>query len=280
MYTTLIGVQDLQANLDHPDWVVVDCRFDLAQPDQGRRDYLEAHIAGAQFADIDTDLSDRSQITGGRHPLPDGDALIALFSRLGIDSSCQVVAYDAMSGAFAARLWWLLNYMGHRAVAVLDGGWPAWQAAGGPTRSGQETRPARVFTGQPDESMRVVVEKLGNVSLLIDSRDPVRYRGEFEPLDPAAGHIPGAINRFWKLNLDETGQFKPPAELAREFGELYGDQPAAEAVYYCGSGVTACHNILAVAHADLPWPRLYAGSWSEWCADPHRPVAIGGDNGP
>lgn len=275
MYTTLIGVNDLHAKLDHPDWVIVDCRFDLTQPDQGRRDYQTAHIPGAQFADIDTDLSDRGKGSGGRHPVPDAEALIELFSRLGIDSDCQVVAYDATGGAFAARLWWLLHYMGHAAVAVLNGGWPAWLAAAGPTVAGNETRTRRAFSGEPNEAMRVAVDAVSTTQLLIDSRDPGRYRGEFEPLDPAAGHIPGAINRFWKLNLEENEQFKPAADLAREFQELYEDEPAAEAVFYCGSGVTACHNILAAVYAGLPLPRLYPGSWSEWCADPARPVATG-----
>lgn len=277
MYTTLIDAAELLQNLDNPDWVVVDCRFDLSEPDQGRRDYLVAHIPGAVFADLDTDLSARKN-GGGRHPLPDPDALVDLFSRLGVDNECQVVAYDAMAGGFAARLWWLLRYMGHEAVAVLDGGWPAWLELDAPTRQGEEKREPRDFRGQPDSSMRISIDEVGKVPLLIDSRDPARYRGEFEPLDPAAGHIPGALNRFWKMNLTEGDRFKSPRELQQEFDHLLSTRgPAADAVFYCGSGVTACHNILAAVHAGLPQPRLYPGSWSEWCADSARPVATGSD---
>lgn len=274
MYTTLIDAAELQANLDNPDWVVVDCRFDLSQPEQGRRDYLMAHIPGAAFADVDTNLS-APKNGGGRHPLPDPDALIDLFSRLGIDNRCQVVAYDAMAGGFAARLWWLLRYMGHEAVAVLDGGWPAWQALDCETRQGEQQREPREFRGQPDSGMRIAIDDVGKAALLVDSRDPARYRGEFEPIDPAAGHIPGALNRFWKMNLCEGDHFKSPRELQQEFNDLYDRVAAAEAVFYCGSGVTACHNILAAVHAGLPQPRLYPGSWSEWCADSARPVATG-----
>ncbi len=269
MYTTLIDAAELQANLDNPDWVVVDCRFDLSQPDQGRRDYLVAHIPGAVFADIDTYLS-APKNGGGRHPLPDPDALIKLSV-----STAAVRSYDAMAGGFAARLWWLLRYMGHEAVAVLDGGWPAWQALGADTREGQEHREPREFRGQPDSSMRISIDDVGKVGLLVDSRDPARYRGEFEPIDPAAGHIPGALNRFWKMNLREGDHFKSPRELQQEFNDLYDRAAASEAVFYCGSGVTACHNVLAAVHAGLPQPRLYPGSWSEWCADSARPVATG-----
>lgn len=279
MYTTLIDASDLQQNLDNPDWVVIDCRFDLTEPEQGRRDYLAAHIPGAMFADIDTDLSGRKN-GGGRHPLPDPDALIELFSRFGIDSDCQVVAYDATAGGFAARAWWLLRYMGHEAVAVLDGGWPAWLEREGPTRQGEENREPRTFRGQPDSALRISIDDVSRAGLLVDSRDPARYRGEFEPLDPAAGHIPGALNRFWKMNLTDGDRFKKPRELQQEFDDLYAHGRAEEAVFYCGSGVTACHNILAAVHAGLPQPRLYPGSWSEWCADSARPVATGSDRDP
>lgn len=279
MYTTLISVNDLQQNLDNPDWVIVDCRFDLSEPDQGRRDYLVAHIAGAVFADLDNDLSAQQGAGGGRHPLPDPATLASVFTRLGIGSGCQVVVYDAMGGGFAARLWWLLRYMGHEAVAVLDGGWPAWLTAGGKTRAGEEQSGPRPFQGEAHDEMRVSIDAVGNVPLLIDSRDPARYRGEFEPLDPAAGHIPGALNRFWKLNLNDAERFRNPRELQQEFRDLFADQAAGEAVFYCGSGVTSCHNILAAVHAGLPQPRLYAGSWSEWCADSARPVATGSNGG-
>lgn len=278
MYTTLISVADLQEQIDNPDWVIVDCRFDLSEPGQGRRAYLEAHIAGAVFADLEQDLSQHQGTGGGRHPLPTADALTALFSRMGIDAGCQVVAYDDAGGGFAARLWWLLRYMGHQQVAVLDGGWSAWQAAGGVTRSGEEARQPREFRGEPDESLRVPIDAVGKAPVLIDSRDPARYRGEFEPLDPAAGHIPGAVNRFWKTNLDAADQFRAAEEIRRELGELYAGSNPAEAVFYCGSGVTACHNILAAVHAGLPQPRLFSGSWSAWCADSARPVATGADS--
>jgi len=276
MYTTLIEATDLLSNLENPDWVIVDCRYDLSEPDQGRRDYLVAHIPGAVFADIDNDLSAHKN-GGGRHPLPSPDALVDLFSRLGIDSRCQVVAYDAMAGGFAARLWWLLRYMGHEAAALLNGGWQAWLALDGPTRQGEEQRAPREFRGQPEPSMRISIDDVGKAGLLIDSRDPARYRGDFEPLDPAAGHIPGAMNRFWKMNLTEADRFKSPRELRQEFEDLYASRNASpqEAVFYCGSGVTACHNILAAVHAGLSQPRLYPGSWSEWCADSARPVATG-----
>lgn len=275
MYNTLVSVNELRAQSNNPDWVIVDCRFDLSQPDQGRRDYLAAHIPGAVYADVDADLSGPRNGGGGRHPLPEPDALRQLFSRLGIDDSCQVVAYDACGGGFAARLWWLLRQMGHEAVAVLDGGWPAWLAADAPTRSGDEQRSPRSFSGSPRDGLTVDSGTVIQAPLLVDSRDPARYRGEFEPLDPAAGHIPGARNRFWKLNLGTDDHFHSRARLAEELQQVYGRTAPDSVAFYCGSGVTACHNILAAVHAGLPEPRLYPGSWSEWCSDPARPVATG-----
>lgn len=275
MYHTLVSVNELREQLDKPDWVIVDCRFDLSQPDQGRRDYLVAHVPGAVFADLDTDLSSSGKNGGGRHPLPEPDALRRLFSRLGIDNRCQVVAYDDNGGGFAARFWWMLRHMGHDRVAVLDGGWSAWLAAEAPTRDGDEQRRPREFEGSPRPDETIDVGMVIHVPLLIDSRDPARYRGEFEPLDPAAGHIPGAYNRFWKMNLDDADRFKSPARLSAELQQLYGNADPDAVTFYCGSGVTACHNILAAVHAGLPQPRLYPGSWSEWCADSARPIATG-----
>jgi thiosulfate/3-mercaptopyruvate sulfurtransferase len=177
----------------------------------------------------------------------------------------------------AARLWWLLRYMGHEAVAVLDGGWAAWQAAALPRTSGIETRGPVAFEGFPRMDRVVAIDSVPAVKCLIDSRDPVRFRGEAEPIDPVAGHIPGAVNYFCKTNLDDGGRFRPRAVLRGALAGVFGDAAPEEAVFYCGSGVSACHNILATVHAGYPEPRLYAGSWSEWCADPARPVATGGD---
>jgi len=276
MYQTLIDCEALSRRLGDPAWVVVDCRFDLADTGRGRKEYLESHIPGAVYAHLDQDLSGPPIIAGGRHPLPAAEALIAPFSHLGIDAGKQVVAYDDASGSLAAaRLWWLLRYMGHEAVAVLDGGWSAWQDAGRPVRSDVETNSPAAFHGQPRNERVVLVHEVFKLPLLIDSRDPARYRGEVEPVDPVAGHIPGAINHFWKWNLDANGRFLNSGQLREKFLSIFKDTQAGDAVFYCGSGVTACHNLLAVAHAGLPLPRLYAGSWSEWCSGPTRPVATG-----
>lgn len=175
----------------------------------------------------------------------------------------------------AARLWWMLRYMDHGAVAVLDGGWPAWTQAGLPVEEIVQTPRPRRFEGRPHAEWLVTVEEVEKQSLLVDSRDPARYRGEVEPLDPVAGHIPGARNRFWKRNVDAEGRFLPPERIRRELQSLYGETSPEAVAFYCGSGVTACHNVLAAVHAGLPMPRLYAGSWSEWCSDPARPVAKG-----
>jgi thiosulfate/3-mercaptopyruvate sulfurtransferase len=263
-----------------PAWVVVDCRFDLADPEAGGRAYRHRHIAGAAYAHLDRDLCGAPVITRGRHPLPTAEALQATLGRLGIDDSRQVVAYDDTGGAMAARLWWLLRYMGHGAVALLDGGWDAWEAAGLPTATGEERTAARVFLGAPRTEWLVRIDHVSDAPLLIDSRDPARYRGDVEPLDPVAGHIPGAVNYCWKENLDGQGRFLGPATLRARIDRLLAGTPSREAVFYCGSGVTACHNLVAVVHAGLPAARLYAGSWSEWCTDPGRPVARGPAPGP
>ncbi|MBM2829364.1 MAG: 3-mercaptopyruvate sulfurtransferase [Gammaproteobacteria bacterium] len=275
MYKTLINCQVLCKHLNDHGWVIVDCRYDLSDKEMGRNAYRQSHIPGAVFADLHDDLSGPPVTDCGRHPLPAPQAMQALFIRLGISQDIQVVVYDNAGGSFAARLWWMLRFMGHEAVAVLDGGWPVWQQRGLPTASGEEINGPGNFHGQSRREWLVTVDKVTAAVLLVDSRDPVRYRGEAEPVDKVAGHIPGAINHFWKDNLDSNGLFKEPDMLRKEFLDFLGDTTAGDAVFYCGSGVTACHNLLAAAHAGLPAPQLYAGSWSEWCSDANRPVATG-----
>jgi thiosulfate/3-mercaptopyruvate sulfurtransferase len=278
MYRSLISPERLQAALADPHCVVIDCRYDLADTGAGRRAYLEGHIPGAIYAHLHDDLSGPTGAGGGRHPLPTPARLIEVFSRFGIDGAAQIVAYDDASGSMAARLWWLLRYMGHERVAVLDGGWSAWKGADFATESGPAAGPApRRFQGEPQRHMLVTVDEVPSAGLLIDSREPPRYRGEIEPLDPIAGHIPGARNRYWKSNLDEHGRFRPSAALRRDLQSVFAGRDPAAVTFYCGSGVTACHNLLAAVHAGLAMPRLYAGSWSEWCADPARPVARGSE---
>jgi len=275
MYNTLVDTETLHEHLEDPDWLIVDCRFDLARPEAGHQAWLEGHIPGAVYAHLEQDLSGPPLTDCGRHPLPAAAALRETFSRLGISNDSQVVVYDAAAGSMAARLWWLLRYMGHTRVALLDGGWPAWDDADLPQRPGQEQVRAARFQGTPQQDRLVLLDGIAAAALLIDSRDPARYRGDIEPIDPVGGHIPGAINRCWQENIGADGRFLPVDELADSLRDTLGQTPSMEAVFYCGSGVTACHNLLAVAHASLPMAKLYAGSWSEWCSDPARPVATG-----
>jgi thiosulfate/3-mercaptopyruvate sulfurtransferase len=275
MYDTLIRVQELHAHAGDPGWVIVDCRYDLMDRQAGYRTYLAGHVPGAAYADLHDDLSGPPVTDHGRHPLPDAERLCRLFSELGIEPGVQVVAYDDAAGSIAARLWWMLRYMNHQAVAVLDGGWQAWLDAGFAIEEPESRRRSGIFRGAPDRRLLAVIDEVAAVRCLVDARDPVRYRGETEPLDPVAGHIPGARNRFWKCNLDADGNFLPAHRLRDEFGALYDGAEPAEVVFYCGSGVSACHDILAAVHAGLPFPRLYAGSWSEWCSDRSRPIATG-----
>jgi thiosulfate/3-mercaptopyruvate sulfurtransferase len=275
MYKTIIGVGSVKENLNHPDWVIVDCRFDLSDKDAGKKSYLEAHIPGAVFADLHDDLSGPPITDHGRHPLPSVKHLKKLFEHLGISNQSQVITYDNVSGSFAARLWWLLHYMGHENVAVVDGGWALWLQAGFQIHSGKEKNPPGKFQGQVRTDWLITADMVPTVSLLVDSRDPARYRGELEPIDRIAGHIPGAINHFWKDNLTAAGLFKDNASLRKEFLEFLDGVNPGDAVFYCGSGVTACHNLLAAACAGLPPSGLYAGSWSDWCSDSGRPVVTG-----
>jgi len=274
-YQTLVGVDVVAHRFDDPRWVVVDCRFELADTEAGRRAYLGAHIPGAVYADLEKDLSGPPVTDHGRHPLPTVASLTNTFGRLGISPASQVVAYDDACGAIAARLWWLLRYLGHPAVAVLDGGWRAWTAAGQMSAGGEQSRAPANFRGKVRDQWLVTVDQVDDAPLLVDARAPERFRGEVEPLDPVAGHIPGAVNYSYDLNLDADGRFLPRARLRARLLELLGGRPPEETVFYCGSGVTACHDLLALAHAGLGTGRLYAGSWSEWCSDRARPVARG-----
>ena len=282
MHTTLISASDLAAHLDNAGWVICDCRHDLADTEAGRRAYRESHLPGARLVHLDEDLSAPRTGRNGRHPLPDPERIAQRVGELGISNSSQVVAYDASGGYYAARLWWTLRWLGHEAVAVLDGGWDAWVKAGMATSSVfPEVKPARFVRGAAlvyaVSANEIARDPRGRQHRLLDARSPDRFRGENETLDPVAGHIPGAVNRFFKLNLDAAGRFKDPAALRKEFNAVIGAEAPSDIVHYCGSGVTACHNLLAMEIAGLAGSRLYPGSWSEWCADPSRPVARGSE---
>ncbi|MEG1326885.1 MAG: sulfurtransferase [Janthinobacterium sp.] len=268
--------------MNDSDWVILDCRHDLLNPTASSDAFAAGHIQNAQFADIDTALSGPKTARGaaftGRHPLPDRNVLLAALRGWGISDDTQVVAYDGQGGMFAARLWWLLRWLGHPNVAVLDGGLAAWQAQGLPVVTPVAPRAPGKLTEKASLTRTVTVQDVvANLETraltVIDARAPDRYRGENESIDPVGGHIPGAKNRFFKDNLQPDGRFKSAEELRRDFSALL-DAPQA-AVMQCGSGVTACHNLLAMEVAGLTGAALYPGSWSEWCADPARPVATG-----
>lgn len=278
-HTTLVSVETLAAHIDAPDWRVFDCRHDLANTAFGRAAYADGHLPGAIFLHLDEDLSGPMTGRNGRHPLPDPERLAVRLGNCGVDRNTQVVAYDDAGGMYAARLWWLLRWLGHTRVAVLDGGYRAWLAASLPLESTTPEVTPRRFeaeAGCDKVDAAFVLAHLGHPDMvLIDARGPDRFRGENETLDPVGGHIPGALNRFFRDNLDAEGRFRPAAELHAAFSALIGARAATQVVHQCGSGVTACHNLLAMEHAGLSGSRLYAGSWSEWCADPTRPVATG-----
>jgi thiosulfate/3-mercaptopyruvate sulfurtransferase len=280
MHTTLVPTAVLAGLLADPALRIVDVRHDLGQPERwGEDQYRAAHVPGAVFAHLDRDLSAPKTGRNGRHPLPSPEAAAEFFSRLGIGADTQVIAYDQGSGMFASRLWWMLRWLGHDAVAVLDGGFEKWRREGRPVTAEIRTPPRAVFVPRrvaPTVGANDILDSLAHDSLtLIDARAPERFRGEAEPLDPVAGHIPHARNRPFALNVNPDGIFKPAGVLREEFAQLLGTTPLSKVVHQCGSGVTACHNILAMEVAGLPGTRLYPGSWSEWCADPSRPVATG-----
>lgn len=289
-HATLVSTEQLASHLaasaaasapkDAPTWVIVDCRYDLTDESWGEEQYHAAHIPGAVYASLGRDLAGPSDGRNGRHPLPGHEAMAATFGRFGVRQGLQVVAYDQDTGMYASRLWWMLRYMGHDAVAVLDGGFAKWTRERRPTRSGVETREPVVFTGKPRAAMRLsanqVWAKLGDPSMtLVDARSPVRYEGKEEPLDRVAGHIPGARNHFFQWNLGPEGTFLPPDALHEKFTTLLGATPPEQVALYCGSGVTACHDLLAMERAGLTGMKLFPGSWSEWSADPDKPVETG-----
>lgn len=284
MPNPLISVAALQALQAAParNIVVIDCSFDLANPAAGREAYHQGHLPGAFYLHLDNELSGPKTGRNGRHPLPDPDAFAARLRALGVNRDTEVVAYDAQGSMYAARLWWMLRWIGHAAVTVLDGGKPAWVKAGLPLEHGAAPEPETPGNLERGESLVATVDAaalLENLNhptrLVVDARAADRFRGENETLDPVGGHIPGAVNRFFKDNLTPEGQFKPAAELRAELGAVMGQTAPAHAVMQCGSGVTACHNLLALEVAGLEGAALYPGSWSEWCADPARPVATG-----
>ena len=281
-YHTLISSKILAEHIAEPGWGIFDCRFSLADKESGLRAYQQAHIPGAVYVHLEKDLS-APVIPGktGRHPLPAPEQVAATFSRLGIASDMQVVAYDDAGGALAAaRLWWMLRWMGLQNCAVLDGGWQAWQAAGLPIRSGDERLPQTRFSGRPRLELLASAEDVNVIRLdpgwkVLDARSADRYRGENEIIDPVAGHIPGAISAPYADNLTQEGVMRPKADLREQYRMLLGDVPASQTIVYCGSGATAAHNLIAIQHAGLGEARLYTGSWSDWITDPNRPVATG-----
>lgn len=280
MHSPLVDTAELAEHLGDPALVIVDVRHDFANPARGGEDaYAQAHVPGAVFAHVDRDLSAPTTGSNGRHPLPTPEAAAAVFGRLGIDATRQVVAYDQDNGMFASRLWWMLRWLGHDRVAVLDGGFAKWLREGRPVSAERRVAEPRKFV---PGRVRATVNATGIAAslprhdlLLLDARAAERYRGEVEPYDRVAGHIPGALNRPYTRNVAADGTLRPARELRSEFDAMLHGRSADDLVHYCGSGVSACHNVLAMAVAGYPLTRLYPGSWSEWSADPRRPVAKG-----
>jgi thiosulfate/3-mercaptopyruvate sulfurtransferase len=278
---TLVSTEDLAGMLHDPQLVIVDCRFDLKDTSAQERAFAESHIPGARYAHVDRDLSGPTTGTNGRHPLPDPLVFARTLGRLGISNASQVVVYDQDSGGFAARLWWMLRWLGHDAVALLDGGFAKWQREGRPVTSAVPAVAPQTFVPHLRPEMLVTAEQVAARSAgqkLVDARAPERYRGDVEPIDKAAGHIPGALNHPFLSNLDDSGAFKSAGELRAAFRREIGDTPGEQLVVYCGSGVTACQNLVALEHAGINGAKLYAGSWSEWSADPKHPIAKGDES--
>jgi thiosulfate/3-mercaptopyruvate sulfurtransferase len=286
MLTTIISLAELAGELAEDDWVVVDCRFDLARPAAGETDYGDAHVPGARYAHLERDLSAPVTADSGRHPLPDRDVLARKFSLWGIRRTSQIVAYDAGNAMYAARLWWLARWLGHASVAVLDGGFRAWVEARLPVSSVSPTPAATGFVAGPPLETAVDAASVARTATdptrrLLDARAAARYAGEIEPIDARAGHVPGAVNHPFERSIDPaTGCLLEPAALREALIASLDAVPPGRTTVMCGSGVTACHVLLALAASGLHGAQLYAGSWSEWIRDPTHPIAIGSEPGP
>jgi thiosulfate/3-mercaptopyruvate sulfurtransferase len=279
-FTTLIDANTLFEQLSRGDLAIADCRFDIANVPWGEAEYTEAHVPGAFYLHLDRDLSGPLTPNSGRHPLPDPARLASRLSALGVGSDTQLIAYDQGNGAYAARLWWLARWIGIRSVAVLDGGMGAWRKAGLPLENTVRSFQPGELSASPDPNMWVKTAEVDDLrlrpgNLLIDARSAERFAGRNETLDPVAGHVPGARSLPFAANLAADGRFRPTTELRRRFATLLGSLPPAALISMCGSGVTACHSLLALEHAGFSGARLYAGSWSEWIRDSRRPVATG-----
>lgn len=279
-FTTLIDANTLSQRLGRDDLVIFDCRFDLANVHWGEAQFADAHLPGAQYLHLDRDLSSAITPASGRHPLPDPDVFAHRLGALGVDADCQLVAYDGGNGVYASRLWWLARWIGLAHVAVLDGGIAAWRAAGLALENTARARTPRELIAHTAQDAWLTTEQVDRArtragTLLVDARGADRFAGRNETLDPVAGHVPGARNLPFPGNLGADGRFLPADELRRRWTTLLGSLPPAAVVAMCGSGVTACHNLLALEHAGLGGARLYPGSWSEWIRDPSRPIATG-----
>ncbi|WP_455221031.1 sulfurtransferase [Kaarinaea lacus] len=277
-YSSIISADLLQQHLNDANWRIVDCRFNLKAPDEGMSLYKMEHIPNAIYAHLDHDLSAPVSDTSGRHPLPDVETFKLKLGAWGIDTSKQVVVYDDAAGSYAARLWWMLRWLGHKSVAVLDGGFTLWKQQGLPTTNAIPHIEPATFVGQPNMDMLInsnaLQEGLSKASIcLIDVRDPQRYSGLEEPIDKVAGHIPGSINLPWKTNIADTGMYQSKAQLYDQYQKLLQDAAGKNVVFMCGSGVTACHSLVALEYIGISGAKLYPGSWSEWITDNSRPVA-------
>jgi thiosulfate/3-mercaptopyruvate sulfurtransferase len=277
---SLVTPEELARHLEDPDWVVIDTRHELTNPETGPRAYAEGHIPGAYFMHVDRDLAAHKTGRGGRHPLPDLAEFAAKLNERGVAPGKQVVIYDDLGGNYAVRLWWMLKWLGHDRVALLDGGYPLWVKEGRPVTKDIPALRKGAFVPRPhlgDVVDAHFVQRFAGSDevALVDARAAERFTGKQETIDPVAGHVPGAVNRFWKENLEADGRFKAASKLRPEFEALLGGLEPAQVVHMCGSGVTACHNIFAMELAGLRGSKLYPGSWSEWITDASRPVATG-----